>query len=93
MSFQGKTEESLQLRYFANALRNALGKGPLYNTKAAAIHAEEQYKQEVAFPASTRIEWGTESSLYDHTVRPNSFRLKRALAAEYKRKLKFEEIR
>jgi hypothetical protein len=92
VSFQGKTEEAIRFRYLANALRHALGKGPLYDTKAAAIHAEEQYKQESEFPAPTRLEWGSDLSLHGHTTRPNSFRLKRSLAAEYKRKqLRFRE--
>jgi hypothetical protein len=92
VSFAGKTDEALALRYFANAPRNALGLGPLYNTKAAAIQAEEQYKQESAFPGSAQIGWTHDEALYDPAIRPNSFRLKRSLAAEYKRKqLRFQE--
>lgn len=86
MSFAGKTDKALELRYFANALRNALGKGPLYDLKKTALHAEEQYKQEAEYPASTLLDRSIDLPLYGHSDRPNSFRLKRSIAAEYKRK-------
>lgn len=90
MSFKGMNDEARQLRHFVNALRSCLGKAPLYDIEEHRIRAEEQYKGQVELPGTPAASGYTEMTGY--TVRPNSFRLKRSLAAEYKRKrLNFQE--
>lgn len=85
MSFAGKTDKALQLRYFANALRRYLGLGPLYDIEADRLQSEEQYKLELPYPVDTLRDW---SALpHDRTIRPEGFTAKHAR----RRRLNFQE--
>lgn len=80
MSFAGKTDKALQLRYFANALRGCLGLGPLYDIEQDRLHSEDQYKLEVPYPIDIARDWTPLP--HDLSIRTEGFTAKHARRAQ-----------